>query len=112
MSFLRNFSLRPARVGKLSLRLTHKIMAIGIVGVVGVALVGGMHVYSGSEIAQYSEAAEKARGISELSDKIEIELLDSRRAERDFLNRNDRKKAEVQQRIGKAVAADINDLHE
>jgi methyl-accepting chemotaxis protein len=92
--------------------LTHKILAIGIVGVVGVALVGGMHVYSGSEIAQYSEAAEKARGIFELSSKIEIELLDSRRAERDFLNRNDRKKAEIQQRIGKAVAADINDLQE
>ncbi len=112
MSFLRKLSLRPARVGKLSLRLTHKILAIGIVGVVGVVLVGGMHVYAESEIAQYSEAAEKARGIFELSDKIEIELLDSRRAERDFLNRNDRKKAEIQQQIVKAVAADINDLHE
>src|SRR5882724_12640579 len=59
-----------------------------------------------------ARAAERARGIFELSDKIEIELLDSRRAERDFLVRNDRKKAEIQQQIGKAVAADINDLHE
>jgi methyl-accepting chemotaxis protein len=77
-----------------------------------VVLVGGMHVYAESEINQYSEAVEKARGIFDLGDKIEIELLDSRRAERDFLNRNDRKKAEVQQRIGKVVAADINDLYE
>jgi len=52
MSFLRKLSLRPARVGKLSLRLTHKILAIGVVGVV---LVGGMHIYAESEIAQYSE---------------------------------------------------------
>ena len=59
-----------------------------------------------------ARAAERARGIFELSDKIEIELLDSRRAERDFLVRNDRKKAEIQRQIGKAVAADINDLHE
>jgi methyl-accepting chemotaxis protein len=112
MSFLRNLSLRQARIGNLSFRLTHKILAIGIVGVAGVVLVGGMHVFAGAETAQYSEAAEKARGIFELSNKIEIELLDSRRVERDFLVRNDRKKAEIHQEIGKAVATDINDLHE
>src|ERR1700722_9770865 len=94
----------------ISLRLTHKISAIGIVGVIGVILVGGIHMYGESAMSGYREAAEHARSISELSDKIEIELLEGRRAEKDFLLRNDAKKAERQIEIGKSVAADIDSL--
>jgi hypothetical protein len=36
-----------------SLRLTHKITAIGIIGVVGVVLVGGMHMYGEAAKAGY-----------------------------------------------------------
>jgi methyl-accepting chemotaxis protein len=46
-----------------------------------------------------------------LSSKIEIELLEGRRAEKDFLLRNDSKKADSQIAIGKSVAADIDMLH-
>jgi methyl-accepting chemotaxis protein len=95
---------------KFSFRLTYRISAIGIVGLIGVTLVGGMHMYSGSEVARYGEAAEKARMIFELSNKTKIELLESRRAEKDFLLRNDRKKADIQQEFGKAVATDIDGL--
>jgi methyl-accepting chemotaxis protein len=94
----------------ISLRLTHKISAIGIVGVIGVILVGGIHMYGESAMSGYREAAEHARSISELNDKIEIELLEGRRAEKDFLLRNDAKKAERQIEIGKSVAADIDSL--
>jgi methyl-accepting chemotaxis protein len=93
-----------------SFRLTYRILAIGIVGVAGVILVGGIHMYAEFETAQYSEAAEKARAIFELSNKIKIELLESRRAEKDFLLRNDRKKADVQREFSNAVAADTGDL--
>ena len=41
---------------------------------------------------------------------MEIELLEGRRAEKDFLLRNDVKKADAQMEIGKAVAADIETL--
>ena len=34
-----------------SLRLTHKITAIGIIGVVGVILTGGIHFYGESAMA-------------------------------------------------------------
>jgi methyl-accepting chemotaxis protein len=97
-------------LGSVSLRLTQKITAMGIVGVAGVVLVGGMHMYSEGEMASYREAAENARAISELSGKIEIELLEGRRAEKDFLLRSEQKKAEAQQEISKAVAAEINAL--
>src|SRR3981189_298582 len=67
-----------------SFRLTHKIVAIGVAGIAGVILVGGMHVYGESEMAVYRDTAENARTISELSSKIEIELLEGRRPKRTF----------------------------
>ena len=93
-----------------SLRLTHKIPAIGVIGVLGVILVGGIHWYGETAMAVYRDAAEKARAISELNRKVEVELLEGRRAEKDFLLRNDPRKAESQIAIGKSVAADIDAL--
>ncbi|MGZ5874120.1 MAG: methyl-accepting chemotaxis protein [Bradyrhizobium sp.] len=95
-----------------SLRLTHKITAIGIVGVAGVILVGGIHIYGESEMASYREAAGKARAVFELNSKVEIELLEGRRAEKDFLLRNDQKKAELHDEIAKTVVSDISLLRE
>ncbi|MBR1191727.1 HAMP domain-containing protein [Bradyrhizobium sp. AUGA SZCCT0169] len=95
----------------ISLRLTHKITAIGVVGVFGVVLIGGIHMYGEKAMAVYRDAADKARTIAELNSKIEVELLEGRRAEKDFLLRNDAKKADSQIEIAKAVAADIDALH-
>src|ERR1051326_6901374 len=91
----------------LSLRLTHKIIAIGVAGVV---LIGGMHLYGERAMTVYRDAADNARNIAELNRKLEVELLEARRAEKDFLLRNDVKKAESQFEIGKAVAVDVDTL--
>jgi methyl-accepting chemotaxis protein len=96
----------------LSLRLTHKITAIGLIGLMGVVLVGGIHLYGENAVAVYRSAAENARSVAELNRQIEVELLEGRRAEKDFLLRNDAKKADSQVEIGKAVAADIDRLHD
>jgi methyl-accepting chemotaxis protein len=93
-----------------SLRLTHKITMIAGIGVIGVVLVGGIHLYGESATAVYRDAAENARTISELNRKVEIELLEGRRAEKDFLLRNDPKKAESQIEISKSVATEIDVL--
>jgi methyl-accepting chemotaxis protein len=94
-----------------SLRLTHKITAIGVIGVIGVVLIGGIHLYGEKAMAVYRDAADNARAIAELNSKIEVQLLEGRRAEKDFLLRNDAKKADSQMEISKAVAADIDRLH-
>jgi methyl-accepting chemotaxis protein len=94
----------------ISLRLTHKITAIGIIGVAGVILTGGIHFYGESAMAVYRDAAENARSIFELSSKIEIELLEGRRAEKDFLLRNDVKKIDSQIDISKSATTDIEIL--
>ena len=69
---------------RFSLLLTHKITAIGIIGVIGVVLIGGIHLYGEKAMAVYQNAAESARTIAELNRKIEVELLEGRRAEKDF----------------------------
>src|ERR1700722_3603522 len=96
----------------IALRLTHKISAIGIVGVLGVVLVGGIHMYGEAATSGYRAAAEQARSIAELNDKIEIKLLEGRRAEKDFLLRNDPKRADKQIEISKSVTADMGTLGE
>ena len=78
---------------------------------VGVVLVGGIHLYGETAMAVYRDAAENARTISELNRKIEVELLEGRRAEKNFLLRNDARKADSQIEIGNSVAADIDALH-
>ena len=55
----------------LSLRLTHKITAIGVIGLMGVLLVGGIHLYGENAVAVYRSAAEGARSIAELNRQIE-----------------------------------------
>ncbi|HTB04421.1 MAG TPA: HAMP domain-containing methyl-accepting chemotaxis protein [Bradyrhizobium sp.] len=92
-------------------RLTHKISAIGVIGVIGVVLVGGIHLYGEAATAVYGDAAENARAIFELNSRIEVELLEARRAEKDFLLRNDAGRADSQIEIGKSVVADIDALH-
>jgi methyl-accepting chemotaxis protein len=93
-----------------SLRLTHKITAIGVIGVVGVVLIGGIHLYGEKAMAVSRHAAETARAIQELNSRIAVELLEGRRAEKDFLLRNDAGKARRQIEIGKEVSADIETL--
>jgi methyl-accepting chemotaxis protein len=93
-----------------SLRLTHKITAIGVIGVVGVVLIGGIHLYGERAMSVYRDAADNARTISELNNTIEIELLEGRRAEKDFLLRSDAARAQRQTEISKQAALDIDKL--
>ena len=94
----------------LSLRLTHKITAIGVIGVVGVVLIGGIHLYGERAMGVSRDAAEKARTIFELNNNIAVELLEARRAEKDFLLRSDPARAQRQAEISRQVALDIEKL--
>ena len=93
-----------------SLRLVHKITGIGIIGLTGVLLTGGIHFYGESATTVHRDASENARSIFDLNRKIEIELLESRRAEKDFLLGSSVKNADRQIEISKAVASDIEAL--
>jgi methyl-accepting chemotaxis protein len=111
LSEANDFESREFIVRIFAVRLTHKIAAIGVIGVAGVILVGGIHLFGETAMAVYRDAAENARTLFELNNKIEVKLLEGRRAEKDFLLRNDPKKADEQMGIGKAALADIDMLH-
>ncbi|MBW7965170.1 methyl-accepting chemotaxis protein [Bradyrhizobium sp. BR 10261] len=93
-----------------SLRLTHKITAIGVIGLVGVVLIGGIHLYGERAMGISRDAAEKARAVFELNSRIAVELLEARRAEKDFLLRSDPARAQRQVEISRQVALDIETL--
>jgi len=95
---------------RLSLRLTHKITAIGVIGVIGVVLIGGIHLYGERAMGVSRNAAEEARTVFELNSAIAIELLEARRAEKDFLLRNDVARAQRQSDISKQANLDIEKL--
>ena len=67
-----------------SIRLTHRIMAIGAVGLVGLLAVGAIYeVGSRSQDASRAVAID-ARAIADLNKQLSIEMLEARRAEKNF----------------------------
>jgi len=79
---------------RIRILLTHKIAAIGAIGLLGVALVGGIYFVKSRTQNSYMLAADQTHAISSLNDSLTIKLLESRRAEKDFLLRNDLKYVE------------------
>src|SRR4029079_6228129 len=70
-----------------SVRLTHKVMAIGIVGLIGLLAFGAIY-QAGSWSQDASRTVTKsARDISDLSKQLSIEMLEARRNEKNFQQR-------------------------
>jgi len=70
-----------------SVRLTHKVMAIGIVGLIGLLAFGAIYQI-GSWSQEASRAvAKSAREISDLNKQLSIEMLEARRNEKNFQQR-------------------------
>src|SRR5262245_60406339 len=87
--------------------LTHKIAAIGAIGLLGVALVGGIYFIKSRTQNSYMLAADQTHAISSLNDSLAIKLLESRRSEKDFLLRNDLKYADRVREIATQVDGDL-----
>jgi methyl-accepting chemotaxis protein len=79
---------------RLRIMLTHKIAAIGGIGLLGVALVGGIYFVATHAQSKHLLAADQASAMATLNDGLGIKMLESRRAEKDFLLRNDLKYAD------------------
>src|SRR3954463_13815144 len=99
--------MRPVR---LQLRLTHKVAAIGCIGVIGLAAVGA--IYQQGTWAQDSarKAAEDARAISGLTKKISIEMLEARRDEKNFLLRKQDGYVKHRAQLSGLIGRDFDEL--
>jgi methyl-accepting chemotaxis protein len=95
---------------RFQLRLTHKIAAIGFVGVVGLAAVG--LIYQEGTWAQDAarKVAEDARAISNLTRKLSIEMLEARRDEKNFLLRKQESYVKHHAQLSGAIGRDLDEL--
>jgi methyl-accepting chemotaxis protein len=99
--------MQPVRF---QLRLTHKIAAIGFVGVVGLAAVG--LIYQQGTWAQdgVRKVAEDARAILGLTKRISIEMLEARRDEKNFLLRKQESYVKHHAQLSSAIGRDFDEL--
>ncbi|MBI5131683.1 MAG: HAMP domain-containing protein [Rhodopseudomonas palustris] len=75
----------------LRLRLSHKINSIAAVGIAGVLALGGLYLIgSASQEAARSED-ERARTLGDSNNRLQITMLEQRRAEKNFMIRKDEK---------------------
>jgi methyl-accepting chemotaxis protein len=95
---------------RFQLRLTHKIAAIGFVGVIGLAAVG--LIYQQGMWAQDAvrKVAEDARAILGLTKRISIEMLEARREEKNFLLRKQESYVKHHAQLSGAIGRDFDEL--
>jgi methyl-accepting chemotaxis protein len=87
-----------------SLRLSHKILSIGLVGLFGLVVFGAIYLFGSASQEASRKMAEDARNISTLNEKLARDLLDARRAEKDFMLRRD----EASSKRHASLTANIN----
>src|SRR4051812_17804690 len=93
-----------------SIRLTHKILAIGIVGLIGLLAFGAIYqIGSWSQDASRSVAT-NARAISDLNKQLSIEMLEARRNEKNFQQRRNESYAKAHAELVVAVDRDFDRL--
>jgi len=89
-------------------RLSHKIAAIGVVGVAGLAIVGGIYLFGEATQAQFQRVTTDALSTSRLTQKTMIDMLQARRAEKDFLLRSDEKYASRHHELTGGIVAALD----
>jgi methyl-accepting chemotaxis protein len=90
--------------------LAHKIAAIGAVGVVGLVVVGAIYLIGAAVQDRYRQAAADAQAISAVTGDVYVKLLESRRAEKDLLLRNDMKYVERHKALDASIIDDFETL--
>jgi methyl-accepting chemotaxis protein len=99
--------MRPVRF---QLRLTHKVAAIGCVGVIGLAAVGAIYQQGTWSQDNARKVAEDARTISGLTKQISIEMLEARRDEKNFLLRKQDSYVKHHAQLSGAIGRDFDAL--
>ena len=102
--------IRGLRFARPHLRLTHKIAAIGLAGILGAGLLGAIYLVGASSQESFTAGARDAQAIYVRASKLLRLLLESRRAEKDFLLTNDMQHANRQRELAKTIESEIETL--
>jgi methyl-accepting chemotaxis protein len=95
---------------RLRIMLTHKIAAIGGIGLLGVALVGGIYFVETHAQSKYLLAADQTSAMATLNDGLAIKMLQARRSEKNFLLRNDVKELDRLRELEGLIVRDFEKL--
>ena len=74
-----------------SLRLTHKINSIGVLGIAGLLMLGALYWVGNASQDVFRKQDDSARSLGDLQNRALVAMLQMRRAEKDFLLRKDEK---------------------
>ena len=94
----------------ISIRLTHKVMAIGLFGLIGLVAFGSIYQIGTLSQDMSREAAESARRLSDLNQRISQQMLDARRAEKDFQLQRDQSYAKRHAVLVSDITGDLDRL--
>ena len=95
-----------------SVRLTHKVMAIGVVGLIGLLAFGAIYqVGSWSQDASRN-VAKSAREISDLNKQLSIDMLEARRNEKNFQQRRNESYAKSHSELVVKIDRDFGRLED
>src|SRR5204862_6081869 len=91
-----------------SVRLTHRIMAIGAIGLAGLLTVGAIY-----EVASRSQDASRAtamnaRAMADLNKQLSIEMLEARRNEKNFQARRNESYAKAHAELVVVINRDFD----
>jgi methyl-accepting chemotaxis protein len=93
-----------------SFRLTHKVMAIALIGLLSLVAFGTIYFVGRSSQDASRTAAANIRNIADLNQKLAIDMLQARRAEMEFQLRHDQSYAQRHAEISADVSRDIERL--
>jgi methyl-accepting chemotaxis protein len=95
---------------RFSLRLTHKIIAIGVIGLVGLLAFGAIYQVGSWSQDRSRAVADNARAISNLNKQLLVEMLEARRAEKDFQLRRDQSLSKHHAELSAGIGRDLEQL--
>ncbi len=94
----------------LSIRLTHKVMAIGLFGLVGLVAFGAIYEIGSLSQDASRNLANRARVIADLNKQLSIEMLEARRNEKNFQQRRNESYAKAHADLMGPINRDFDEL--
>jgi methyl-accepting chemotaxis protein len=94
----------------ISLRLSHKILMIGLAGLTGLVVFGGVYLNGNASQEESRKIAEEARSLSAMNEKLSHDLLDARRAEKDFMLRHDEASSKRHAALSTDISRELDQL--
>ena len=97
-------------MNRISIRVTHKIMAIGLVGLGGLLAFAAIYQFGSWSQEKSRAIARNAGTISDLNQQLAVEMLEARRAEKDFQLRRDLAYSKHHAELSSAIERDLRQL--